>query len=182
MWCRFGVCLTLCLDLGSDACMKRVVERYAPQMYAPDAIFFSKHQITAQQIERDVHAIEAHSLCGAHSFLICSCSSCSRSLQYRYVFFVQVPGSATGSDKCWTFGVRGSQARAATAARVSTCCTHSRRARARAIADGSREPEYAPHLRTAPFAPAARSSHHCVCQVPCKSHQAGASSLAPRHC
>ena len=107
VWCRFGVCLTLCLDLGSDACMKRVVERYAPQMYAPDAIFFSKHQITAQQIERDVHAIEAHSLCGAHSFLICSCSSCSRSLQYRYVFFVQVPGSATGSDNSDNVGPLG---------------------------------------------------------------------------
>jgi hypothetical protein len=56
--------------------------------------------------------------------------------------------------------------------------TLTRAARARAIADGSREPEYAP--------PTNRPLHLCRAlltplrlpmQVPCKSHQAGATSL-----
>jgi hypothetical protein len=52
-------------------------------------------------------------------------------------------------------------------------CTHSRRARvARAIADGSREPEYAPCTCRALLSPL-----RLPMQVPCKSHQAGATSL-----
>ena len=159
---------------------KRVEERHTPQMYAPDAIFFSKHQITAQQIEKDVHAIEAHSLCGAHSFLICSCSSCSRSLQYRYVFFVQVPGSATGSDKCWTFvdlwGARVAGARC----NCSTCehVLHSLAPRAPAPLLTDLGNLSTPHTYEPPLAPAARSSHHCVCQ--CRCH-ASHTKLAHRH-
>jgi len=128
----------------------------------------------AQQIERDAHAFEAHTVCvGTFPNLGTPTLPWTpwTPLWVLPVFFVQVPVYATfdNSDNVGPLGCAGRR-------RALQLHAHSRCARARhcwRISGTWVRPAYEP-----PLAPAARSSHHCVCQ--CRCH-ASHTKLAQRH-